>query len=555
MAAHLLRCAVLGTLFIASIGIAQTAQDILESSRQKQLERWEGVDIYTVTQSLAGHTVSSYFQRFEFENEIGKLEPVFLPVPESRFRSDQCSLANMTDEDLATFRSATTQMGDEMATEIEGGLEEGGLPPELLSATGSDPWNTMDPRVMLGGYADFLEAANEAKRQEDAVDYDAQAQESMDQMSRFIETAKLIGTETLDGRKAHHLQATGLDQVQEVDGRQYHMEKISMWIDVEQEVPLKMRIDGTMVSGSESQPMAIENIQTDYRRVPDSNMYESYRQVMRMTGMFDAAEEKEMREAQKELEKFEKELANMPPSQRQMMENMMGDQLETMRKMVDGGAFESEVVITGIEVNPLLVDTAGQPCPGSEARTMSVAAPAPEASSSPAAKPAAVQTATVSDGSGNQGLVVMVQKHLTSLGYETGNTDGDMSMETVVAISQFQAENDLPVTGEVSPQLAGILAAQSSAKTPEPTPAELEAAQQACLQEKVEAAQAAQKKKRGFGSLLSGVGRVAAQMGNYDVAGYTGDLYQAGATAEDFKQAAEDLGLTEEDIAACENPL
>ena len=36
--------------------------------------------------------------------------------------------------------------------------------------------------------------------------------------------------------------------------------------------------------GGESRPMYLENIQSDYRRVPGSSMYESYHQVMKMAG-------------------------------------------------------------------------------------------------------------------------------------------------------------------------------------------------------------------------------------------------------------------------------
>lgn len=57
-------------------------------------------------------------------------------------------------------------------------------------------------------------------------------------------------------------------------------------------------------------------------------------------------------------------------------------------------------------------------------------------------------------------LTQMVQNHLKALGYDTGNTDGDASLETTIAISQFQAEKGLAVTGEVSPQLAGMLSAE-----------------------------------------------------------------------------------------------
>ena len=163
-------------------------------------------------------------------------------------------------------------------------------------------------------------------------------------------------------------------------------------------------------------------------------------------------------------------------------------------------------------------------------------------------------------------LTMMVEKDLAALGYDTGVVDGEETMETVIAISKFQAENQLPVTGEVTPQLAGILSAKISsggqpvapapapAPQPAPDPAALQAAQQACLQEKMAAAQAAQKKKRGFGKLLSAVTRTAVDAGNYDIAQKTSDIYSASATADDLASAARDLGLTEDEVAACQNP-
>jgi peptidoglycan hydrolase-like protein with peptidoglycan-binding domain len=153
-------------------------------------------------------------------------------------------------------------------------------------------------------------------------------------------------------------------------------------------------------------------------------------------------------------------------------------------------------------------------------------------------------------------MTLMIQQNLATLGYDV-SPSGVPDTKTAIAISKYQAENDMPVTGEASPQLAGILAAKvsSAGAAPQRSPEELKAAQQACLQQKMEAAQAAQKKKRGFGRLLSGVARLAGQSGNFDLARKTNDVYRAGATADDFAQAAKDLGLTEDDIAACQNPM
>ena len=60
--------------------------------------------------------------------------------------------------------------------------------------------------------------------------------------------------------------------------------------------------------------------------------------------------------------------------------------------------------------------------------------------------------------SGN--LTESVQRHLQALGHDVGDTNGEMSMETMIAISTFQAEKGMEVTGEVSPQLLGVLSAE-----------------------------------------------------------------------------------------------
>ena len=172
-------------------------------------------------------------------------------------------------------------------------------------------------------------------------------------------------------------------------------------------------------------------------------------------------------------------------------------------------------------------------------------------------------------------LTEIIQKDLVALGYDPGNIQGEMSTETIVAISKFQAENDLEVTGEATPQLAGIIKAKLNQKNnpsagqvtapavaataSESDAADLQAAQQACLQEKVAAAQASQKKKRGFGSLMRAVTNTAVRFGNnsdlaYEVAETSRDIYDVNATASDWERAAEDLGLTTDDIEECRNP-
>ena len=176
-------------------------------------------------------------------------------------------------------------------------------------------------------------------------------------------------------------------------------------------------------------------------------------------------------------------------------------------------------------------------------------------------------------------LTQIIQKDLIALGYDPGNIQGELSTETIVAISKFQAEHNLDVTGEPSPQLAGVIKAQIKARNnpgggaasapavaaagkagpQEMDPAALREAQQACLQEKVQAAQASQKKKRGFGSLMRAVTNTAIRFGGNNelaraVRDTSYDIYRVDATAADWERAAEDLGLTQDDLEACQNP-
>ena len=179
-------------------------------------------------------------------------------------------------------------------------------------------------------------------------------------------------------------------------------------------------------------------------------------------------------------------------------------------------------------------------------------------------------------------ITMMAEQELDRLGYATGPVDGEETLETTIAISKFQAENNLAVTGEVSPDLvrslmaaqpggsaapaaaptaaaAATVSAPAPAPAAAPDPAALQAAQQACLQQKMADAQAAQKKKRGFGSLMRAVTNTAARYGGgsdlaRQVSETSYDVYNANATAADWERAAEDLGLTEDDIAACQSP-
>ncbi len=133
----------------------------------------------------------------------------------------------------------------------------------------------------------------------------------------------------------------------------------------------------------------------------------------------------EMTEA---MQQYEQAMQEMSPEQRQMMEQLgVGGMME---QMMGGG-------------NP-----AGRQPPGAQGQPGASSA-APAGGSRPS-----------SDDLYSDNLTQMVQRHLEALGYDPGNTDGEPGLQTTIAISQFQAERGLEVTGEVSPQLAGVLSAE-----------------------------------------------------------------------------------------------
>jgi hypothetical protein len=538
---------------LPGITLAKDAREILEAAQQRQVERWQGVDAYVVEQSVMNHAAATWFVRTEYSDDDGRLQTFFVPMTPAQIQNRHCDVGLSADE-LEAFAAGAEMTGDAMATEIESGMQEAGLPDGMLAATGSDPWNTMDPRVMMGGNAEFLRAAADAKRADQAYDPTDDARQSLSHMQAFMEKAELVGTETKDGRKAWHIRAEGLNHVERGNDGEYRIEAISMYVDTAEYVPLSMKMDGTMSADGKTQPMTLETRQTDYRQVPGSNMYESYRQVMSMSGMLTPEQKAQMAEAQQQLAEFEKQKASMPPQQVAMMESMMGPQLKMLENMAKGKGVEFETVVNSIQVNPALTDVAGNPCPGTG--SPAVLAVAAEPVESAGGKVEMVETAPAEPTGQADAMILMIQENLAALGYDV-NPTGKLDTSTAIAISQYEAENGMAVTGEPSPQLAGILAAEvsSGGAVAEPTAEELQAAQMACLEEKMAEAQAAQKKKRGFGSLMRGVGNIAGQLGNYDVASTTNDIYQAGATAEDFSQAAKDLGLTEDDLAECENPI
>jgi hypothetical protein len=427
---------------------AQDVRSILETSQEKQLQRWEGVDAYILDQEVVGQRIQTHFQRTEIVDSDGNSQTLFLPVRDPGAQAGMCGSRTLTGDELEIFAQSLELTGSVVGPKQMERYGQAGIPAGAVKGDPSEPWASPDPRIMLGAGAEFMRGAAEAQRAEAAYTPEVQAQERTDQITQFIQKAKLIGTESVDGRRAFHLHADGIDEVYESDGNEFRTEAMSMWVDASEYVPLRIKIDGTTTSGKESKPMSIEILHQDYRKVPGSNMYESHKQTTKISGMLSDAEQKELSEAQEQLAEFEEQLASMPPSQRAMMESMVGPQMEQFKQMASGGGFQTEIITHAITVNPPAAGPDGQACNEQSAALL------PKEDD---------PSASLEDWETR--LLAMIQGDLQKLGYTPGNTDGVMDKPTIVAISRFQVDNDLEVTGEPSPQLAGIIGAKAN---PEP---------------------------------------------------------------------------------------
>jgi hypothetical protein len=297
--------------------------------------------------------------------------------------------------------------------------------------SGASPGGLFSPLVFLGGPACMTAAMSAHLMNYTAEDDTAVAQRGRDDLTAAAVVIEYVGTEDIDGSAAGHISALGINSTHTSDdGTTMTIDDLHAWIDLGSMARKKMRFEGTMESQGEEREFFMETEFYDFRRVADSLLYEPYRQVMRAGGVLGPKELKQMEEAQEKMADFEKQMATMPASQRQMMEDMMGPQLEQMRSLMNNGTVEFEFITTEIRINP----------------DFNAAVSPLESTSEPI------------------NLVQIIQGHLTSLGYTPGNTNGELDKMTVVAITQFEASKGMPITGQATPQLAGILAAAVDAQ-------------------------------------------------------------------------------------------
>lgn len=172
-----------------------------------------------------------------------------------------------------------------------------------------------------------------------------------DKILELAKSAKVLGKETIDGRSGFHLKTEEITHSEKMGDQMVEFDTFEIWIDTTDYVPLKLRIIGTSTGPQGSRPVQVEMLYSDYRVVPDSKLFEAYRQTMSMGGVLSPKEQREMQQAMQQMKEMEAQLEAMPAAQRQMMENMMGPKLEMMKQMAAGGAVTVVTEVASIKVN------------------------------------------------------------------------------------------------------------------------------------------------------------------------------------------------------------
>ncbi|KPJ96138.1 MAG: hypothetical protein AMS18_01440 [Gemmatimonas sp. SG8_17] len=386
--------------FIAFIWAVPAAADsknaaaLFDKMLELESRRAKGVSDYAMDITMTGHDTTLFYERVSIPMAGGKPIETFRLVSFDEMKQRQQAGQGMPPDAWQAYSDELTRTGSAMSKEINQGMNEAGLPSGMVDAIGSDPagagaepWASPNPSTMMSRMAIFAEAAGSTSAEGSAG---AAEEEAMaESMMLFRKRAEIVGKERIGKRTAVHARAEDLNVVEEVDGEKLTINAISLWIDAEKHVPLKMRMDGVVTQGRKSQEVFIERLDDDYRTVPESKLYMPYRNVMRTAGLLGPEERKEMEDARKQLEDFDKQLASMSPEQRAMVQRAAGSQIEMLRKMVDSGEMTVVTTVRAIRVNTGLAGAFPSPPPRQP--TASAAAPAPpDAAASPSASPTAV---------------------------------------------------------------------------------------------------------------------------------------------------------------------
>jgi hypothetical protein len=168
----------------------------------------------------------------------------------------------------------------------------------------------------------------------------------------LIQHARYGGREQVGDGTAHVLVIDDLSQVSlgqqaTPDDMDFTAKTGRIYVDTEMLIPRRLEFTGDAQTPSGAHEVTVTIDMQDIRDV--SGLLIPYRTAMQITGLSAKIDP----ETQAQLREMEEQLAALPPEQREMMERMLGQQLEQLRKMAAGGGdmMSIDVTVSDVRVN------------------------------------------------------------------------------------------------------------------------------------------------------------------------------------------------------------
>ena len=158
----------------------------------------------------------------------------------------------------------------------------------------------------------------------------------------------LDGEGSVEGESTWRLELTDFDDVDwedaglEGEGTGFEPDRMVMELRQDGLVPLRMEMEGGVTEGGTTQPMEATISFSDYQEVA------GYLHPHRITMETDASA---LGLSGDEMAAALEELQDLPPAQREAMQEMMGGEMDFLLDMLDGDGLRMEVVVTDLQVN------------------------------------------------------------------------------------------------------------------------------------------------------------------------------------------------------------
>lgn len=174
----------------------------------------------------------------------------------------------------------------------------------------------------------------------------------------IAERAELKGRESVDGTECHVIvinDFSGLDLEENMamgERGDFVPKTGTLYVGTKDRLIYMMKLEGEITANGKTSPMTAVTVLSDYREV--EGMLHPYRLHITATGLAAGMSEEDMEEARRGLADMEKNFKEMDPNQQAMVKQMLEPQMARLRKMLESGQFEIEVITTELRVNETL---------------------------------------------------------------------------------------------------------------------------------------------------------------------------------------------------------